>query len=158
MTGTEPGPRSDGDQEALRRLSIDYADAVDGRDGARLASLFVPDGALVVPDYPRGMAPVVVRAGSGELARIPDGLRRYRQTFHQTSDHKYTVDGDRASGEVLCVAHHVSSGPAGAPGTDTVWFIRYHDEYVRTDAGWRFVRRELHLQFVEQQPVEAVRD
>ena len=55
------------------------------------------------------------------------------------------MDGDQASGEVLCVAHHLSrpptrrGGPAGSAGTDMVWFIRYRDDYRRTDAGWRFV-------------------
>jgi hypothetical protein len=37
-----------------------------------------------------------------------------------------------------------------------VWFIRYRDDYRRTDTGWRFVRRELHLQWVEDRPVGMV--
>ena len=40
-------------------------------------------------------------------------------------------------------------------GTDTVWFIRYHDTYRSTDSGWRFARRELHLQWVEERPIAA---
>jgi hypothetical protein len=37
-----------------------------------------------------------------------------------------------------------------------VWFIRYRDQYRRSGAGWRFVRRELHLQWVEEHPVTAL--
>jgi hypothetical protein len=160
VTGADSFPCSHRiDEEALRWLSAEYAAAVDRRDGQRFAALFVPEGALVVPDYPHGLAPVVVRSGRRVLERIPDGLRNYRRTFHQTSDHRYTVDGDRASGDVRCVAHHVSGhADKSAVGTDTVWYLHYQDEYARTEAGWRFLRREIHLQFVEELPVVVVGD
>lgn len=141
-------------EEELRALSTDYATAVDDRDGERLAGLFVGDGALVVPRYPEDLRPVVTRSGE-ELRRLPEGLKRYQRTFHQLTNHRYEVAGSLASGEVLCVAHHLSAGTAG-PGIDTVWFIRYRDDCRRTDTGWRFVRRELHLQWVEDRPVGMV--
>ncbi len=69
-------------------------------------------------------------------------------------------------GEVPCVAHHVTGRSAdgragratrGPPaGTDSVWFIRYRDDYRPDRAGWRFVRRELHLQWVEEHPVAVL--
>jgi hypothetical protein len=34
-----------------------------------------------------------------------------------------------------------------------VWFIRYRDDYVRTPTGWRFARRVLDLQWVEEHTV-----
>ncbi len=166
--------------EALRSLSTDYAAAVDARDGDALAALFVESGELLVPDVPADLRPVVRRAGSGALRRVPEGLRRYARTFHQVSDHRFTIAGDRATGEVRCVAHHVTADPAaptGAPtedrpeggpqgwpesrpgaraGTDTVWYIRYDDDYVRTDRGWRIERRVLHLQWVEEHPVSVL--
>jgi hypothetical protein len=161
----------------LRSLSTAYATAADHRDGELLSGLFVADGALVVPRYPDDLRPVITRSGSEQLRGVPEGLARYQRTFHQLTNHRYEVAGGLASGEVLCVAHHLSAdpvdpadpvGPAesadtggdrsggGGPGTDMVWFIRYHDEYRRTDAGWRFVRRELHLQWVEDHPVAVV--
>jgi len=160
------------DEDSLRSLSVAYATAVDGRDGVALASLFEVDGALVVPDYPSDLRPVIVRAGREALERIPDGLRRYDRTFHAVSNQSYVVDGDRARGEVLCMAHHLSAtgaygssapadGPAHRPadrpaGIDAVWFIRYLDAYHRSDSGWKFVRRELHLQWVEERPVKVL--
>ncbi|HEX3981931.1 MAG TPA: nuclear transport factor 2 family protein [Acidimicrobiales bacterium] len=147
------------DEDELRALSTAYADAADARDGAAMAALFVADGSLVVPDYPVDLRPVVTRQGHEALERIPEVLRRYHRTFHLVGGTRYEVDGDRATGEVQCVAHHVTATdqPGGTEpdrvGTDTVWFIRYRDQYRRSGPTWRIVRRELHLQWVEEHPV-----
>lgn len=154
--GTGPGARGDDDpardrredEEDLRALSVAYASAVDDRDGVRFAELFVADGALVVPRYPEELEPVVTRVGTEALRTIPEGLRRFDRTFHQVTNGQFTVEGDRASGEVQCTAHHLTAtgragGPPGGPGpeaVDSVWFIRYRDEYVRTPTGWRITR------------------
>lgn len=145
------------DEASLRSLSTAYAAAADARDGEGLASLFADDGALVVPNLPSDLRPVVARRGHDALVQVAEMLRRYDRTFHLVTNHRFAVEGDRASGEVQCVAHHVS--PSGDPaglgpaGTDTVWFIRYRDRYRRSATGWRFERRELHLQWVEEHPV-----
>ena len=156
------------DVHALTALSTEYAVAADTRDGERFASLFTDDGELVVPKVPTDLRPVVTRRGRAELLVVPDGLRRYDRTYHQVTNHTFTVVGDRAEGEVVCTAHHVSRAPdtdgprvpgdsgatTDAPeGTDLVWFIRYHDTYRRTDHGWRFERRVLDLQWTEEHPV-----
>jgi len=161
MTDPVPsGPGDRTDEAELESLSTGYAAAVDRCDGAMLAALFVPDGLLMVPDYPDDLRPVIARRGHDALRLLPEGLRRYQRTFHQVSDHRYVVAGDRASGQVACVAHHVTGAEGtvggGPVGTDTVWFIRYRDDYVRTDAGWRIERRELHLQWVEEHPVAVL--
>jgi hypothetical protein len=164
-------PHRSSDEDELRAWSVAYADAADSRDGVAMASLFVDDGALVVPDYPADLRPVVTRRGHDALQRIPEALRRYRRTFHLVGSTSFVVDGDRATGEVQCVAHHVapaqgSAGGAGGPeavgpgpapaGPDTVWFIRYRDRYRRSGPDWRFVRRELHLQWVEEHSVSLL--
>lgn len=146
------------DEEALRSLSIAYATAVDACDGDMLAGLFVPSGEMVVPAYPDDLGRMITRAGHEALRRLPDGLRRYERTFHLVANQSYTIDEDQATGDLLCIAHHVTgtrdgSAEDGRAGTDSVWFIRYRDEYFRTDAGWRFARRELRLQWVEERPV-----
>ncbi len=148
------------DEDALRLLSTAYASAVDDLDGDRLADLFVSDGELVVPDLTGDLRPTITRAGHEALRRVPGGLRRYARTFHQVSDHRFALDGDVATGAVRCVAHHVTApdgaddaAGGGGSGTDVVWFIGYVDEYRRTPSGWRFARRELHLQWVEEHPV-----
>ncbi|HEV3366806.1 MAG TPA: nuclear transport factor 2 family protein [Acidimicrobiales bacterium] len=165
MTGADPTVDRRLDEEALRALSTAYAAAVDACDGAMLTSLFVPEGELVVPNYPDDLRPTITRKGHEALRRLPDGLRRYHRTFHQVSNHNYAIEGDRATGKVLCVAHHVTGAGGraedgraddGRAGTDTVWFIRYVDEYRRTGAGWRIERRQLHLLWVEERPVAVL--
>jgi hypothetical protein len=161
MTDSAPSRPGDRIDEAeLRSLSTGYAAAVDRCDGTMLAALFVPDGVLMVPDYPDDLRPVIARRGHDALRRLPDGLRRYQRTFHQVSNHRYVVAGGQASGQVACVAHHVTGGEGavgdGPAGTDSVWFIRYRDDYARTAAGWRIERRELHLQWVEEHPVAVM--
>ncbi len=153
--------------QALRGLSSAYAEAVDRRDGEALASLFHPEGMLVVPRYPDELAPVVIRRGEAELRTVPDGLRRFVRTFHRTTDHVFTSGGEGGPsgppgsvlGRVRCVAHHLrSDGPAGSgpPFVDTVWYLRYVDDYRRDGARWCFWRRELHLEWVEEHPVAAM--
>lgn len=161
MTADRPAPPRPSDTEALRALSAAYAFAVDARDSDAFAALFVPAGELLVPDVPGDLRPVVRRAGPDELRQVPEGLRRYVRTLHLVSDQWFSFSGDRATGEVRGVAHHVSPAPRGRrgrdrAGTDTVWYIRYLDDYVRTDAGWRFERRALHLQWIEEHPVTVL--
>jgi hypothetical protein len=156
--GDVPGTGPVSVESELRALSTAYAAAVDGLDGEGFSQLFVEDGELAVPALPDQLEPVVVRTGRDSLRRVPEGLRRYARTFHQMSNHRYSIEDDRATGEVLCVAHHQSApatGSAEDPGalTDTVWYIRYVDDYRHTEQGWRFRRRELHLQWIEERPV-----
>lgn len=168
MTAAGPTvPGRQADEAALHALSVAYADAADSRDGDRFAALFVEDGELVVPRVPEDLRPVVTRSGSGALRKVPEGLRRFDRTFHQVTNSTFTVAGDRASGDVQCVAHHLSIGdrsgrvtapttPPPPPATDTVWYIRYRDDYARLAVGWRFARRVLHLQWVEERAVGPV--
>ncbi len=165
MTEAVPSPGVGEDAHALVGLSVAYAEAADQRDGDRFASLFVPHGELVVPRYPEDLAPVVTRSGTEALRRVPEGLAHFERTFHLVGNTSFAVAGDEATGEVQCIAHHLTPPEDPAPtdtdwtdtgSTDTVWFIRYHDEYTRGAVGWRFVRRVLHLQWVEHHRVDRV--
>ncbi len=158
------------DERELAALAVSYAAAVDGRDGDRLAGLFVEDGELVIPKVPVDLRPVLVRKGSEVLRQIPEGLRRFTKTFHEVLNREFTIEGGTATGVVYCVAHHVTAADgdgsggdgsgatarAGAAGSDAVWYIRYLDDYRRTSTGWRIVRRELHLEWVEERSISLI--
>ncbi len=138
------------DQAALGALSDAYALAVDARDGDGLAALFLPEGELVVGTVD-GTGVAAVCAGRDELRRVPDRLKRYERTAHAVGLRSYRVDGDRASGVVRCVAHHLLAAGAGAlGGVDVVWTVRYLDDYRRTPDGWRIARRRLVVEGVDE--------
>jgi uncharacterized protein (TIGR02246 family) len=134
------------DRDALRRLVERYASAVDHRDVEAAAACFLPDGRLTVGDEP----PLVGRAAIvGALGR----LERYVVTAHLLGHSDHVVDGDRATGESWCRAHHVYDD--GGARRDWVMQIRYLDRYVRDDEGWRIEDRHLVVDWLEDHPVEV---
>jgi len=151
------------DLDDLRHLSTGYAAAVDALDGDAFAALFTPEGELWVPDVSRGTEPTIRRAGTEELRRIPAGLARYHSTNHRIGATTYELRGDTAVGTVIGEAHHlaassgtVDAGQNGGPGVDTIWYLRYEDEYARETVGWRIARRSLHLQSIEVREVVQI--
>jgi len=61
------------------------------------------------------------------------------------------LDGDRATGESYCIAHHVS---VAADGSRTLMIasIRYLDEFVKQDGDWLFAERRLMVDWTETRP------
>ena len=145
--------RSDVEQ-SLAGLALGYAAAVDALDGRGFADLFTDDGELWVPDLAAGGEPSIRRAGRSQLERIPSGLAGYHATRHALRGATYEVAGGTATGEVLGVAHHLLAGDDGGDGgTDVIWLLRYVDDYVNGDGGWRIGRRTLHLRGIEERAV-----
>ena len=140
------------DVDDLRVLAATYARAVDRRDGALLASVFTPDATLEVYDPSTSAAPTGVRRSGAEIAAIADAIARFDRTFHFVGQSSYDVDGDRAGGEVYCMAHHLSRSSDG--DTDMVMFIRYDDRYERgSDGRWHITRRRVLVDWRETRPV-----
>lgn len=143
------------DRLALRDLVDRYATTVDRRQPEATAELFVPDGELCI--FERGKPdPVRERVGRPAIAAAMKGLERYDVTLHVVGNHTAVIDGDTATGETYCLAHHVRDveqpdGPAQP--YDFVMHIRYLDRYRRTDDGWRIERRELQIELTEDRPV-----
>ena len=118
--------------------------------------MFTPDGALRI--FERGIeAPVRERLGREAIATAFAGLSRYDVTLHVVANHLVEIDGDTATGETYCLAHHVRTiGEAEqAHLSDYLMAIRYLDVYSRTDEGWRIVQRHLQLEFTEERPVSG---
>lgn len=139
------------DRLAIRQLVDDYARAVDQPDGERAAALFVPDGVLRI--FERGTPePVRERVGRSDIATAMNGLTRYDTTMHVVANHYADIDGDTATGETYCLAHHVRDVEGQGP-MDYVMAIRYLDAYRRSDEGWRLATRELQVEFTEDRPV-----
>lgn len=136
-------PLDPADRVALADLVATYAEAVDRRDFARLTDVFVPDCVLDT-----GTAR---REGIDAVVAAMDGLRRYTATSHMVGQQLIEGGPDEATGVVRCTAHHLRDH--GDRRTDRVMHIRYHDDYVRTAAGWRIARRRLDVLWTDESPV-----
>ena len=146
------------DTAALRSVAHGYAAAVDALDGPAFADLFTEDGELWVPDPIAGFDPTIMRSGRARLERIPSGLAKYHATYHAILSAAYDVDGDRATGTVTGVAHHVAPdlGAGAVGGLDVIWYLRYADRYVRAGDSWLLARRTLHLRHIENRRITNI--
>lgn len=126
------------DRTALRLLVEQYARGADLRDAELYADVFTDDAVLHTG---RGEL-----RGRDDLLTVAGRLGRYEVTMHFIGNHHVVFDpdeADRATGDVLCIAEHVYATDAGR--RVYVMNIRYHDDYVRTNTGWRIAERRLEL-------------
>lgn len=138
-------------QLELRAVAERYASGIDRRDAALVVSAFHADGRLSIHDPDESDDPTAVIVGHDRLAQMTERIARYDKTFHLIGNTRYEVSGDTASGEVYCVAHHLTRGDEP---TDYVMYIRYEDEYRRgSDGAWRITTRRLFVDWTDLQPV-----
>ena len=145
------------DQAALADLAAEYARCVDRGDPEGVAACFTPDGVLRAVNLAEGGKVMGERVGRGQIARAISSMD-YDATFHFVGQQQVQIEGDTATGETYCIAHHLSIGNDGTPATDHIMFIRYQNHFVRLDEGWRFAVRELSIDWTETRPVEGRRD
>ncbi|MFC9789048.1 nuclear transport factor 2 family protein [Rhodococcus sp. NPDC127528] len=129
-----------------------YAVAVDTRDAAALAALFTPDAEFVQPPaVTRGEAVVTV-GGDSIAAAILGGTAHLHSTHHAVHQQVLDTDGDTATGQVYCLAHHLYRNRRGEL-RDNAIAIRYQDSYRVVDGRWAIARRELVVDFAEDREV-----
>lgn len=141
------------DEQRIRALAVAYAGGADRRDGAAVAALFVEDGLLEVRPVtgePRRLE------GRDAIATAIASLSRYLCTTHFLGQHAVALDGDQATGEVYCQAHHLIDTDQGRQNR-TLW-IRYQDRYVRSGEGWRIATRCLQTDWSELRPAPPLPD
>jgi hypothetical protein len=138
------------DRAALGELVAAYARAADRRQAEESAALFVEDGSYTIVD---GDAEPITVAGRERMARGFARLSRYESTFHHVGQQSLVLDGDRATGETYCLAHHVERADNGSRSV-MIMHIRYQDSYVRTPQGWRFEQRVLMVDWRETRPLD----
>jgi hypothetical protein len=158
-TDATPGAGAGADERAaLRELAERYAAGVDRRDTDLFLSAFRPDGCLLVFRPSESQHPTGTRRGRDELADVIARVAHHDRTFHLIGNSRYAIDGDHATGEVYCVAHHVD--PVETPGAertearDHIMYIRYRDEYQRDDGGWRIRERRVLVDWTETRAAE----
>ncbi|WP_078311625.1 MULTISPECIES: nuclear transport factor 2 family protein [unclassified Mycobacterium] len=147
------------DRLAIQDLVARYARAADSRDLEELVALFSAEAELVRPPALLRKGDVAVLCGRQAIAdSIVAALKPLHATYHLLGQQTATVNGDTATGEVYCMAHHIYV--RGTDGNrdafhDNVMAVRYLDTYERGPAGWVFSRREPVVVFSEDRPVRV---
>ena len=121
--------------EEIVAVAVRYALAIDNHDWATLSNVFVPDATAWYGAEYEGLDAIVTR--------IRTVLERLDCSQHLLGTHEVTVNGDRATHRCYLHAQHVRRDADGGP--HYIVAGRYDDALARTDAGWRIVRRELHV-------------
>jgi hypothetical protein len=130
---------SDADHVALSRLVVEISWRIDHGRADTVWELFVPDGVLDTSD-----APLVGHDAIREWGQARD-VSTVR-TRHIVSGMRFIDRGNgQATGSTLLTVFMHDGPEQGAPvpavvGEDT-------DDFIRTDVGWRFVRRTFETLF-----------
>lgn len=142
-------PEEAADRLAIRELIDAYARYADVRRPEAQADLFAPDARTLV-----------YLGGSGEPAQVLttrqqhlegfSGLSQYAATTHFNGQFTVTLNGDRATGEGYCLAHHILDAEDGRKLT--VMSIRYEDTYAKQNGTWLFAERRLIIAWTDTRP------
>jgi 3-phenylpropionate/cinnamic acid dioxygenase small subunit len=131
---------------ALEQLAFRYADAIDACDLERFLAVFTRDARLHIY-HPDAEEPFADLSGHDELRIIPGRMRdMFAQTMHIMNNHLVALDGDRATGTVLCVARHLTLDRENSMNV----MIRYVDRYERSDGAWKIADRQIRFLWSEQ--------
>jgi hypothetical protein len=132
-------------ERACARLVTEYCHFVDHGEAAKIAGQFTEDGVWTAPGN--------TMTGRAELER---GFAARQRNTRRMSRHTCmnllvdVIDENTAKGVVYLVLfrHDGEEGRATSPVGPPALIGEYRDEFVRTDDGWRFKRRELAASFV----------
>src|SRR5436190_7533032 len=107
MIHTETSPTKHADRVAIRELVDAYAQCADRRDAEGQKSLFTEDTHFLVFMDGQGSEATQDLNGRDALTPVFDDLNRYQATMHFNGQSTITLEGDRATGESYCIAHHL---------------------------------------------------
>ena len=132
------------DRLAIRELIDAYAHCADRREAEGQKALFTEDTHFVVYLNGEGTDPTDDLHGREQLTPVFAALNQYEVTMHFNGQSTVTLDGDRATGDTYCIAHHVFSD---GERKIMVAYLRYLDTFVKQDGNWLFAERNLYLEF-----------
>jgi hypothetical protein len=146
-------PTETADRLAIRELVDAYAHCADRRDAEGQKSLFTEDTHFAVYMDGQGSAPTSALDGREALTPVFADLNRYHATMHFNGQSTIALDGDRATGESYCIAHHLFTD--GGERKLMVAWLRYGDTFAKVDGSWRFAERRLYVDWTETRPSPA---
>ena len=146
-------PTEAADRLAIRELVDAYARCADRRDAQGQMALFTEDAHFVVHMDARSPQPAMELRRREDLAPVFADLNQYEATTHFMGQCTVVLNGDRATGEAYCIAHHVKS----AQGKRSLFIasLRYLDAYSKSDGTWQFAERKLLVDWMDTRPITA---
>jgi hypothetical protein len=141
------------DRLAIRELIDAYAHCADRRDAKGQMALFTEDTRFLVFYDPTSEEPSQELHGRESLAPVFADLNQYVATMHFNGQSTIALEGERATGESYCLAHHLRV--ADGQRTLMVASIRYLDEFVKQGRNWFFAERRLMVNWIDTRPTHA---
>ena len=140
------------DRLAIRELVEAYAHCADRRDAKGQMSLFAPDTHFVVFMNAKDPRPSQELHSREALAPVFADLNKYDATTHFVGQSTiFTLNGDRATGEVYCLAHHATVD--GGKRQLMIAALRYYDTFTKIGGAWLFAERLLYVDWLEERPL-----
>jgi ketosteroid isomerase-like protein len=147
-------PTEAADRLAIRELFDAYAHCADRRDAKGQMALFTDDTRFLVYMDAKAAEPTQELHGREALAPVFDDLNQYEATTHFNGQSTIALDGDQASGESYCLAHHVSVAEDGSRNL-MIASIRYLDQFVKKGGSWLFAERKLLVDWTRTNPLNS---
>ena len=130
------------DRSALQHLAVSYCHAIDRRDYALVRSLYHDDA---IDDH----GAMFCGSPDDYVAWLPGMMANWQATRHSITNMLFLIAGTHAEGELVTDAWHRT-----ADGTrDVIAHGRYLDQYEKRDGVWKFWRRALVLDWMEEHAV-----
>jgi hypothetical protein len=142
-------PEEAADRLAIRELVEAYANCADRRDSKGQMALFTADTHFVVYMNANDPKPSQELHSRDALAPVFAGLNQYAATMHFVGQSTiFSLNGDRATGEAYCIAHHLSVDREKR--RMMVAYLRYIDTFAKIDGMWLFAERLLYVDWLEE--------
>lgn len=124
------------DRTLVSDLMVTFARALDERDWDAYAATYAEDGVLAIGTVVALEGRAAIRAATAG----DRGLGGYAGTWHGSSNHAITIDGDRATLHSYLLGVHLLGGSTRNHADGAGW---YDCELRRTEDGWRFTRVQI---------------
>ena len=142
-------PEEAADRLAIRELVEAYAHCADRRDAKGQMALFTTDTHFVVYMNAKEPRPSQELHSREALAPVFADLNQYVATTHFVGQSTvFTLNGERATGEAYCIAHHLTVD--GEKRRMMVAYLRYRDTFAKIDGAWFFAERLLYVDWLEE--------
>ena len=145
--------REAADRLEIRELVDAYAHCADRRDAKGQMSLFTENTHFLVFMDARSEKPSMELNRREDLAPVFNELNKYEATTHFIGQSTVVLDGDHATGETYCIAHHVSA----SEGKRTLFIasLRYYDVFAKVEGKWLFAERKLMVDWTDTRPING---